>query len=110
ACKITTSAGEEIKGFLKRYDVETYQFPEKNLKIQNENGKSMKFNLNHILLFEVNDVVYKPRVNAKSERRFMKVMKEDEQFSVYVDYVGKNSAGMQVGFYRWLDYHYYFRK
>lgn len=110
-CTVANAAGEKFEGYIKYYTPERPNFSTKNFKLHN--GKEFKkIFTNHIQLIIItsDSAVYKPRVDAKNKRRLMRVMQENEDFSVYVDFPGRTSGAMADGFSTWVDYHYYFVK
>ncbi len=117
-CTLQTFAGEKIEGFLRNFQLKKPVFHKKHIKLYK--GREFK----KILVPEIksititsDDVVFKPRINNENRRSFMKVMQENEEFSVYVEYAGGTTGsmvGMQGqmmgGFSSWSNYDYYFIK
>lgn len=91
-CKVTVASGEVYEGYIKNYDVKTTDFNDPFKLVGKKGNKGREFNSYHIMLIEIKNKIYKPKVNSENERRLMIFLGENEEFSVYLDVATDKNA------------------
>ena len=90
-CKITVASGEVYEGYIKNYDVKTTDFNGSFKLLGKKGNKGREFNPYHIMLVEIKNKIYKPKVNSKNERRIMLFLGKNDDFSAYINLKGADS-------------------